>query len=280
MKRIETLVGDINNLITEGFLGRAEWTSILGQEMAERVATKFSLEERQGNHYLRPSNLGSCIRKVWYGVHSVPEEELPPEVRVKFLFGDLIESLILALAEAAGHTVEARQAEATLFGVSGHIDAIIDGTLVDVKSASTISYSKFAGHLSSNDDSFGYLRQLGFYLEALQQDSRLVDKSRAAFLVVDKTLGKVCLDLHPYQSIDWETLITEKQFILAQEKTPSRPYLPEADGKSGNLKLGVTCSYCSFHHACYSNLRTFLYSSGPRYLTHVVRVPDVPEVLK
>lgn len=279
MKQLGTLVEDINNLVTEGFLGRAEWTSVLGQEIAEKVAKKFSLEERRGTHYLRPSNVGEvCDRKTWYGVHDAPEEELPPEARVKFLFGDILESLLLALAEAAGHTVEARQAEVSLHGVTGHIDCIIDGVLVDVKSASTYSFQKFANHLSKSEDSFGYLSQLGFYLEGLQNDSRLLDKDHAAFLVIDKTLGKLTLDIHDRVPRDWQERIHDKKKMLDNPAVPRRGYYPEPDGKSGNLKLGLACSYCNFRKTCYPGLRTFIYSTGPRYLSHVARQPDVPEV--
>lgn len=59
---------------------------------------------------------------------------------------------------------------------------------------------------------------------------------------------------------------------------PERAFQPEPDGKSGNMKLGLQCSYCNMKHACYPNLRTFIYSNGPRYLTTVVKTPDVPEV--
>ena len=50
------------------------------------------------------------------------------------------------------------------------------------------------------------------------------------------------------------------------------------DGKSGNRKLAIGCSYCQFRDKCYPNLRTFAYSNGPKYLTKVVKEPFVAEV--
>ena len=58
---------------------------------------------------------------------------------------------------------------------------------------------------------------------------------------------------------------------------PERCYPDIPDGKSGNMKLSVPCSYCSFKEHCWPELRTFIYSNGPRYLTKVVRTPDVYE---
>jgi hypothetical protein len=43
------------------------------------------------------------------------------------------------------------------------------------------------------------------------------------------------------------------------------------------MKLGTGCSYCAFKKHCWPGLRGFAYSGGPRYLTNVVKTPDVPE---
>jgi hypothetical protein len=281
MPHIGTLVEDINSLVSAGFESSDEWASALGKAIATEVSLKF--QERQ-KHYLRPSNLGDkCDRKLWLGVHSPElEEPLPPDAKIKFLYGDILEELVLSLAIQAGHKVEGQQSEVHNFGLVGHIDAIIDGTLVDVKSASSIAFEKFREHLSPGKDSFGYLYQIGFYLEASQSNPALTNPNEAAFLVIDKTLGKLHLDRHPRPELkrDWGKHADHKRAMLESKKMPERGYLPEADGKSGNLKLGVSCSYCSFKHACWPGLRTFLYSNGPRYLTHVARTPDVQEAGK
>ena len=278
MKTVDTLVSDIQTLLALGFVGSDEWASIVGQDLAKEVQAKLA-EDRSGQQHLRPSNLGNkCDRQLWYGVHSPDvQEQLPADARMKFLFGNILETTLLALAEVSGHDVRGQQKEVSLFGVPGHIDSIIDGTLVDVKSASSIAYKKFEEGLTPEKDSFNYLTQIGFYLEALQDDPELLDKDRAAFLVVDKTLGKICLDVHPRKKRDWEKIIELKRKMLEGPK-PKQGFYPEPDGKSGNLKLGTECSYCSFKRDCWPTLRTFAYSSGPRFLTYVAREPDVFEI--
>ena len=56
-------------------------------------------------------------------------------------------------------------------------------------------------------------------------------------------------------------------------------YPPVPDGKSGNSKLSIGCSYCQFKDHCYPNLRVFAYSYGPKYLVDVVKEPKVQEVM-
>jgi DNA-binding Lrp family transcriptional regulator len=75
-----------------------------------------------------------------------------------------------------------------------------------------------------------------------------------------------------------------EEHIERVKKLVEQPVWPEVchevvpDGKSGNQKLAVGCSYCQYKHVCWSGLRTFLYSSGPRYLTEVVNEPKVQEI--
>lgn len=223
---------------------------------------------------LRMSNLGTkCLRKLWYTVNR-PEkaEPLRPEARLKFLYGDIVETLVIWLSKIAGHEVTGEQTELEIGGVKGHRDALIDGTLVDVKSASTFSFKKFQEGLEPGSDAFGYLDQLGAYAYA-------GENREAAFLALDKTLGHITVDKHNgLGDKDYGKFVEERKAIIAQPEPPERGYFDEPDGKSGNRKLAMECGYCPFRAHCWPGLRTFIYSNGPRYLTNVIREPDVPEI--
>jgi hypothetical protein len=226
------------------------------------------------------SNLGSkCARKLWYSINR-PElsEPLPASARLKFLYGDVLEELLMFLARAAGHTVEDEQAEVTLEGVRGHIDGTIDGELVDCKSASSFGFKKFKEHGLQHDDPFGYLVQLDGYLTSSSSLPSLVERNRAHFLAVDKTLGHIALDTHARSDTDYKTLVAQRKAMLAFPQPPARAFSDEPDGKSGNRKLGLACSYCSFKHSCWPGLRVFNYSRGPTYLTTVGQEPKVEEI--
>jgi hypothetical protein len=277
MKTIDTLVEDIHKVFELPHEFSPERMERFSKRLARSVARKVNPDAREAR--LSMSVIGTkCSAKLWYKVNK-PElaEALPVQARIKFLYGDLLEELLLFLAEEAGHTVEGVQ-DAVLFeGIPGHRDAVIDGVVVDVKSASTYSFKKFKEHLTYAEDAFGYIDQIQGYLKAADNDPLVKDHNRAAFLVIDKTLGHITLDIHPRSDLDFAMVARVKKGIVANRNKPRRLYEPEPEGKSGNEKLCMECSYCEFKKACWPGLRTFLYSRGPVHLTKVAKLPDVPE---
>lgn len=227
---------------------------------------------------LRFSSLGKADRQIWYEAHpdeDQPKEKLTPKTYMKFLYGDLIEAMLLFLAVEAGHEVTHQQAEVEVDGVKGHIDAIIDGVVVDVKSASPFGYKKFEQGTVEQDDPFGYVAQLAGYANVLTPGKE------AAWLANDKVGGDICIaplsaiTIRHYQPAE---RIKHLREVIASETPPTRCCEPVPDGKSGNQKLPTTGSYCAHKFRCNPNLRVFAYSSGPRFLTQVSKLPDVPEI--
>lgn len=278
MKSIKNLIPDIQARLTSSKPFEEADVQRFGHNLATKLAERLS--RANGPFRLRMSNLGeTCLRKLYYSKH-FPEaaEPLPASARFKFLFGDVIEELIFFLAAASGHTVSQEQTEVELHGVRGSIDGLIDGHLVDVKSASPYGFRKFKEHNLEADDPFGYLMQINGYAEGMKDHPELLDKGSVSFIAVEKSLGHITLDTYDKKSIDFETVIADKLSALDQSKPPARPFSDEPEGASGNRKLGVKCSYCDFKHKCWPGLRTFLYSNKPVYLTVVARVPKVPEI--
>jgi hypothetical protein len=236
----------------------------------------------EGRDALRFSSMGKKDRQLWYQQNLPHEgEHMSPKVLFKFLYGDMIEQLLLFFAKEAGHTVEREQEEIEVEGVKGHIDAIIDGVVVDVKSASPYSFKKFADGGLYENDPFGYITQISGYSETLTPGAG------AAFLVADKVHGDIALMRVPAQITQQfkpAERIAHLKEVLASDEVPERCYTPVADGKSGNLKLGVNCSYCPFKYKCWEDannghgLRKFLYYNGPVFLTHVANEPRVQEL--
>lgn len=279
MKNIETLVDDIYDLFrSEKFTPEPEAIASFGQRLASHVASRIA--EEKGPPSLRISLLGTkCDRKLWYMInHPEWAEELSAEAQIKFLFGDILEELLLFLADQAGHSVDGSQDTVDLHGVKGHRDAIIDGRLVDVKSASTQAFRKFKDNdVYGEKDAFGYQDQLNGYYQASKDDPRITDKDNISFLAIDKQFGHIVLDTYSPNNVDYGEKIEHLRSVISMLSPPARNFGSEAEGRSGNEKLGTYCSYCQFKKACWPSLRTFIYSKGPVYLTHVVREPDVPE---
>ena len=231
---------------------------------------------------LRLSKMGKeCPCALWHSVHK-PElaEKLPAWVKIKFSYGNMLEALVITLAKAAGHTVTGEQDEVTVDGISGHRDCVIDGCIVDVKSASSPSFKTIREGKNLDQDIFisSYLDQLDGYLLGSMDDPLVSVKDRAYLLAIDKQLGHMCLYEHYLRTDNIRSRIAEHKRIVNLPKPPLCTCGTEPDGKSGNLSLDTKASYSAFKYCCFPNLRTFLYSKGPVYLTKVVRLPDVPEL--
>jgi len=282
MPNIDTLVKDIYALFDEDqhHEPKQENLEALGANIMDLV--KRRLAERDAERtVLRFSNLGKPDRQLWYQANK-PElaERMTPKTFFKFLYGDVIEQLLLFLAKEAGHDVQDEQKEIEVEGIKGHIDAIIDGITVDVKSASPHSFQKFEHRTLFEDDPFGYIGQISGYAETL------TPQEGGAFLVADKVGGDIGLmkvDPDTTRQYEPKKRIEHLKEIIESEEIPARCYMAVPEGKSGNMKLGTNCSYCPFKFECWKDsndgqgLRTFLYARGPVYLTHVENEPKVFE---
>lgn len=270
--QLATLVDDIYSLFDPEITHEPNEENLeyFATTLKEVLRTRLAMREDVRSP-LRFSALGRKDRQLWYDAHpDGNEEELTPKTFFKFLYGDVIEALVLFLAKEAGHDVNSEQAEVEVDGVKGHIDAIIDGVVVDVKSASPYGYKKFETNSVTEDDPFGYVAQLAGYANVLTPGEE------AAWVAFDKVSGDICvsrLSSSVIKDHDPGERITELKEIINAEEPPARCYEPVPDGKSGNFALPTPCSYCKHKARCHPNLRVFLTGSGPKFLTTVVRPP-------
>lgn len=283
----DTLVEDIYRLVDTKVVAEGVDVEKVIEEFGENMKsilinniTAHEFDKRK----LRMSNIGKKDRQLWYSYNGYKGEDLMPHTRIKFLYGHLIEEMILALTKLSGHEVTDEQKKVNVSGIKGSMDCKIDGVLTDVKSASSYGFKKFKDGSLVNDDPFGYIDQIKGYAHA-------ENTTDVGWLVMDKTNGHLTYlkyDMADESKWYWAKLnffsildrIKNIKNIVKSPKPPKRCYEPEPDGKSGNMKLPLGCSYCSYKHDCYPELRTFLYSNGPKYLTQVVKTPNVIEVDK
>jgi hypothetical protein len=282
----DTLVSDIYRMIDTKDIPKGVPVEQVINDFGENVKqilrnniTESTFDRRK----LRMSNIGKKDRQLWYSYNGYKGEELMPHTRIKFLYGHLIEEMVLALTKLAGHDVTDEQKQAEVDGIKGSMDCKIDGVLTDVKSASPYGFKKFKDGSLINDDPFGYVDQIKGYAHS----EGVTD---VGWLVMDKTNGHLTYlkyDMADESQWYWSKLnffsieerIKNIKRVVKSETPPERCYEPIADGKSGNMKLAVGCSYCAYKHECWGkDLRTFIYSTGPRYLTEVKFVPSVLEV--
>lgn len=282
-KTIDTLVEDVYSILGSGIAEPTdEQLDNLGKAIAAHV--KRALRKEEPGPSVRPSSLGTkCDRKTWYHEHEDhnTKEKIAPNALIKFLLGHVYEEIGLFLIEQAGHKVTHRQHKVNVLGVEGSTDAVVDGVVSDVKTASSYAMKKFRNNELRQNDPFGYLMQINTYAEGLKDDEEVTDRDTVAFIAFDKELGHIVVDKYKRTDADRAAVgeaIARKQNAISLASPPERGHAARPDGTSGNMALSTECSYCEWKGKCWPGLRKFLYSNGPRFLTEVVLTPSVPEI--
>jgi hypothetical protein len=283
-KHISTLATDIKSLIADISNGKPanmteENLNVFLQNIKEAMLAwnkPYNAEKYAGK--LRMSILGKPSRQLWYDKFSPKDKkEENAGLNLKFLYGHIIEHLVLYLAELAGHKIEDQQMKVEIDGVTGHIDSKIDGEICDVKSASSFSFKKFQTGEIVGDDPFGYHAQLSGYETANGTKD-------GGFLVVDKSTGDICF----YKPDDMakpnvKTLIKDLKNALEQDTPPEKCY-PYKEEKNGNKTLAIGCQFCPHKWECHTDanggkgLRVFRYANKDTILADVIKLPKVDEV--
>jgi hypothetical protein len=283
-KQLNTLVDDIYKVLdslTEGNeLNISDnMYKEFGKDM-EDALRHWATPQTQTKENLRMSNIGKPERRLWFDAHTDSDttEKLAPNVQIKFLYGHLLEVLILFFVKLSGHKLTNMQKEITVDGIKGHMDCMIDDEVVDVKTASGYAFKKFKEGTLSEDDAFGYLSQLAGYEHA-------EGTNKGGFLVMNKETGELCT----YIPDDMEkpnivSKIENVKEIIVKNEPPDFCYDPVPEGVSGNMKLARGCTWCPHKIECHKDsndgkgLQAYQYAKGPIYFTNIVKEPKVEKI--
>jgi len=285
MKNVYNLVPDIYKLMeTKEVSDDVDFDACVekfGENVKELMRNEFGGKKRDGRK-LRMSNIGRDDRYLWNVYNDVEKsDDIQGHTYVKFLYGHLIEEMLLFLTKAAGHEVTDEQKKCEVNGITGSMDCKINGIVTDVKSVSTYGFRKFKDGTLAYDDPFGYIGQIKGYAYA-------EGATKFGWLTMDKQNGHLTYlmydsedtqaPVHDLISYDIKERIDHVKKLVEQPTPPGVCYEPIADGKSGNQKLAVGCSYCAYKKECWPSVRAFAYSTGPRYLVEVHNEPKVQEI--
>ena len=282
-KKLNTLVDDIYKKLSVLGKGKSlnlseETIDQFGESMKE-VLRHWSTPHPRATETLRMSNIGRPNRQLWFDMKTEQQaQEIPPATFIKFLYGHMLEEVVLLLVKLAGHTVSDEQKNVKIKGIEGHMDCVIDGEVIDVKTASGYAFKKFKDGTLAEDDTFGYMSQLAGY-EAGH------GTSNGGFLAMNKENGELALYIpEELDKPNIETKIDTVKKSLKKQTPPELCYLPIPDGTSGNMKLPRGCFFCRHKVECHKDsnngkgLRVFKYAKGLTYLTQVVKEPKVDEI--
>jgi hypothetical protein len=276
---LETLVEDIYTLMEnrntpEGVDVEKEIEKF-GEAVKDLMKKEFLPHQRDARK-LRLSSIGRPELVQWYVYNKFQGEKLKPHTYIKFMYGHLIEEMLLFFVRMSGHKVTDEQKECEVNGIKGHMDCKIDGVVVDVKSTSSFGFQKFKDRSLAASDDFGYVDQIKAYAHS-------EGERKWAWLAMDKQNGNLCVleydldntndPMYDFYSEDIEERVEHVKKSVRDEDRPSLCSVPIEDGKSGNMKLTSQCSYCQYKRHCYPEVRCFITGSGPKFLTNVVNTP-------
>ena len=281
MKELSTLVDDIYETVTAITDGQEipdELLDELGDKIKQTIKT-WGTPQNRSKFKLRMSNIGRPARQLYYSNRQTKDVKHSPDTQIKFLYGHLLEDILIFFVKLSGHVVTDEQKEVSVNGIKGHMDCKIDGEVIDIKTASNYAFRKFKNKTLREDDPFGYISQLAGYEKA-------EGTNNGGFLALNKESGE--LALYQPEELDKpnvKSLISNLlEIMLSYGKAPEKCYKPIPAGLKGNMKLPTGCFYCQHKIECNKDtnggagLRMFKYAKGIEYLTTVVVPPKVEEV--
>ena len=198
------------------------------------------------------------------------EKELQYNTIIKFLMGDLLEAVAIAVMRGAGINLEKIQEPVKLkigdTELGGTYDVKIDGKVWDIKSASPSNFMGKFGEFGSytkikGDDPFGYVMQGHLYGEA-------DNIPFGGWIAVNKVTGEFAVCEAPVnQEEDRKEMLqtaTENIKILESNKKFEKlfheipeTYVPKSGKQkgirieTGNTILESICGYCDFRKHCW-----------------------------
>ncbi len=278
---LSTLIDDIYSSLSRLEIGEdLNLSDEAVEEFGEKVkdAIRSWSSPRKQTSGLRMSNIGRPARQLWFESRSEEKKTFSAPTLIKFLYGHILEELVVLLVKLSGHSITDQQKEVIVDDIVGHIDCKIDGEVVDIKTASNFAFKKFKEGTLQDDDPFGYMAQLAGY-EAAE------GTSDGGFLAINKESGELTLYRPgPFSKPNITARISSMKDYLKLDELPPRCYPDVPEGKSGNMRLGTSCSYCPYKHDCWSDanhgngLIAYKYASGIKYFTRVAKEPQVPRL--
>ena len=145
MKELSTLVDDVYETVTAITGGQEipdELLDELGDKIKKTIKT-WATPQNRNKFTLRMSNIGRPARQLYYSNQQTQDITHAPETQIKFLYGHLLEDILIFFVKLSGHVVTDEQKEVNVNGIKGHMDCKIDGEVIDIKTASNYAFRKF-----------------------------------------------------------------------------------------------------------------------------------------
>tara|TARA_A100001515_G_scaffold131460_1_gene119269 strand:+ start:929 stop:1798 length:870 start_codon:yes stop_codon:yes gene_type:complete len=252
----------IHSFLQNVMLGKASMNKAtinrVAKDVKDALGRQFSGRGKK-DFKLRMSNIGRKKCQLWFDKNE-PENKIAesPFFIINMILGDIVEAVFKGLLRASD--VKFGDSEQVTLQIEddkidGTYDLVINGKVDDVKSSSPWSYeNKFKDFETlQGKDSFGYVSQLVGYAKAKGVPVGgwwVVNKANGNFKYVSAHGVDVDSELKKIkETIDY--INNDEPFERCYEPVEETYY-----GKpSGNLKLGIECSLCSYREKCWDDLK-------------------------
>ena len=263
---MSSILNRVQLFLTEANKASVPISSTIVNEFGEACKDAFKkhfTEEREKKFRPRMSSIGKPLCQLQMEKMGAKTEIPPYNAKMRFIFGDLVEALAIAILKSSGIKVENIQKKVThAFDneeINGTYDVKILDKIWDIKSASPYSFKyKFSEGFDAilKDDTFGYVSQGYLYAKA-------DDKDFGGWIAIDKSSGEWAIVETPIN--DKEHF--EKAVKQAEENTKAlnsdapfkRVYEDEEEyfnkKPTGNRILKKECSFCPYKKACWGDIQ-------------------------
>jgi len=248
--------------------GKVEMPSQLIEEFKEACgnALEKQFTQRKNEYRIRMSGIGRplCQQKLDKDPDVVAENDYT--LIMKFLLGDIIEAIAIAVMKASGVKIQSEQEGVSLsiadMVMNGTYDVKINNKIYDIKSTSPGSFaSKFGAYggyeAIKESDPFGYITQGYLYSEASGCDFGgwiAINKSTGEWAICDAPDlqdedKKVALDA---AEVNIRNIVDDAPFERGFEDFPETYKDTDKSVKlTGNRLLPKDCSFCGYKKHCW-----------------------------
>jgi|TARA_Y100000401_G_C8321705_1_gene225670 hypothetical protein len=234
----------------------------------DALEKQFNAKDRE--YRIRMSGIGRplCQQKLDKDPNVKPENDYT--LIMKFLLGDLIEAVAIAVMKASGVDIEEEQKPVELnianMDMKGTYDVKIANKIYDIKSTSPAAFASkfgaFGGYdLIKENDPFGYVKQGYLYSEASGSDF-------GGWIAINKSTGEWAVCQAPdYQEEDKkqalaeavesiERIVSDEPFKREFEDIPETYKDSDRSVKlTGNRLLSKDCSFCGYKKHCWPKVK-------------------------
>jgi len=212
-------------------------------KMIDRYLFREQSPKKQGRYY--PSEIGSCLRKVWYS-YKFPQQVQPHLLRI-FELGNILHDFVVKVMQSYKNPeIQLLQFEIPLklevedFVISGRVDDLLllkaDGkhVLVEVKSCKSISFIR--------EPQPHHAMQLQFYMHA-------TGVHNGVLLYIDKSTLESKVFTIPYNAVEASEIIMRFKTL---HTTLTQNILPMPEAKE-DPHMSWMCRFCEHREKCDKN---------------------------